>query len=99
MNQAGADPSQSLQAELLKRWGESAKTRRELEVARTNFKYLEAQFADNASQWEAWRKDPAAYKTWMQSKISNRPDRSHGFRYRGQYEEQVPEMLKIAEQG
>jgi pyruvate ferredoxin oxidoreductase delta subunit len=59
----------------------------------------EAQFADNASQWEAWRKDPAAYKTWMQSKISNRPDRSHGFRYRGQYEEQVPEMLKIAEQG
>jgi hypothetical protein len=49
MNQAGADPSQSLQAELLKRWGESAKTRRELEVARTNFKYLEAQFADNAA--------------------------------------------------
>ena len=29
----------------------------------------------------------------------NRPDRSHGFRFRGQYEEQVPDMLKIAREG
>ena len=59
----------------------------------------ETQFSDNASQWEMWKKDPDSYKSWLQSKIANRPERSHGFRYRGQYEEQVPEMLKIAQQG
>jgi pyruvate ferredoxin oxidoreductase delta subunit len=58
----------------------------------------ESEFSDNASQWEAWRKDPQQYKLWVQSKIANRPERSHGFRYRGQYEEQVPEMLKIAQE-
>ncbi len=59
----------------------------------------EAQFSDNASQWEAWKKDKEGYKGWVQSKIANRPDRSHGFRFRGQYEEQVPDMLKIAREG
>jgi pyruvate ferredoxin oxidoreductase delta subunit len=61
----------------------------------------EAQFTDNASQWEAWRKDKEGYQGWVQSKIANanRAERSHGFRYRGQYEEQVPEMLEIAQQG
>jgi Pyruvate/2-oxoacid:ferredoxin oxidoreductase delta subunit len=59
----------------------------------------EAAFADNASQWEAWRQDKTAYKSWVQDKITNRPERSHGFRYRGQYEEQVPEMLEIAREG
>ncbi len=59
----------------------------------------ETQFRDNASQWEAWRKDPAAYKSWVASQIKDRPERSHGFRFRGQYEEQVPEMLKIAREG
>jgi hypothetical protein len=59
----------------------------------------EAQFSDNASQWEAWKKDKEGYQRWVQSKIANRPDRSHGFRFRGQYEEQVPDMLKIAREG
>jgi hypothetical protein len=59
----------------------------------------ETEFTDNASQWEAWRKDKPAYNSWLAQLIANRPDRSHGFRYRGQYEEQVPEMLKIAQQG
>jgi pyruvate ferredoxin oxidoreductase delta subunit len=58
----------------------------------------EVAFKDNSSQWESWRKDKTAYKTWVQGKISNRPDRSHGFRYKGQYAEQTPEMLEIAKQ-
>ncbi len=56
----------------------------------------EAHFHDNASQWEAWKKDKPAYQHWVKSTIESRPERSHGFRYRGQYEEQVPEMLAIA---
>jgi hypothetical protein len=56
----------------------------------------EAEFGDNASQWEAWRKDKDGYKVWLKDKIANRAERSHGFRYKGQYEEQVPEMLEIA---
>ena len=56
----------------------------------------ETAFQDNASQWEAWKKDKEAYKAWLATKIQQRPERSHGFRYRGQYEEQVPEMLDIA---
>jgi len=58
----------------------------------------ETQFRDNASQWEMWKKDKASYKKWLLEKIEHGPgpQRSHGFRYRGQYEEQVPEMLEIA---
>jgi pyruvate ferredoxin oxidoreductase delta subunit len=56
----------------------------------------ETEFKDNGSQWEDWRKDKDAYKAWLENKIKNHPERSHGFRYRGQYEEQIPEMLEIA---
>jgi pyruvate ferredoxin oxidoreductase delta subunit len=49
----------------------------------------ESAFADNQSQWEAWKKDKPGYQAWVQSKISARPERSHGYRYKGQYEEQV----------
>lgn len=59
----------------------------------------EASFHDNDSQWEMWRKDKAGYEAWLQQKIKEHPERSHGFRYRGQYEEQVPEMLEIAREG
>ncbi len=59
----------------------------------------ETSFRDNASQWKAWKKDPEAYKAWVKQTIANRPDRSHGFRYLGQYQEQVPEMLAIAREG
>jgi pyruvate ferredoxin oxidoreductase delta subunit len=59
----------------------------------------EVAFRDNSSQWEHWRKDRPEYATWLKEKIANRPERSHGFRYRGQYEEQTPEMLQIARQG
>jgi len=56
----------------------------------------ETEFSDNASQWEAWRHDKPGYEAWLAEKIKSRPERSHGFRYRGQYEEQVPEVLEIA---
>jgi pyruvate ferredoxin oxidoreductase delta subunit len=59
----------------------------------------EAEFTDNSSQWESWKKDKEAYKVWLQAKIKGHGERSHGFRYRGQYEEQVPEMLEIAREG
>jgi hypothetical protein len=59
----------------------------------------ETAFEDNASQWEAWRKDKKGYESWLADKIKSRPERSHGFRYRGQYEEQVPEMLEVARKG
>jgi pyruvate ferredoxin oxidoreductase delta subunit len=59
----------------------------------------ETEFKDNASQWEDWRKDKKAYEVWLQDKIKSHGDRSHGFRYKGQYEEQVPEMLEIARKG
>jgi len=59
----------------------------------------ETEFTDNSSQWEAWRENKEEYQTWLKGKIASHPERSHGFRYRGQYEEQVPEMLEIAEKG
>jgi formate hydrogenlyase subunit 6/NADH:ubiquinone oxidoreductase subunit I len=59
----------------------------------------ESEFRDNASQWEMWKNDKKGYETWLQGKIAARPERSHGFRYLGQYEEQVPEMLNIAREG
>jgi pyruvate ferredoxin oxidoreductase delta subunit len=59
----------------------------------------EAEFRDNASQWEMWKDDKKGYEKWLQEKIAVRTERSHGFRYRGQYEEQVPEMLDIAREG
>jgi pyruvate ferredoxin oxidoreductase delta subunit len=59
----------------------------------------ETEFKDNASQWEAWRNDKKGYEAWLQDKIKSRGERSHGFRYVGQYEEQVPEMLEIARKG
>ena len=59
----------------------------------------ETEFKDNSSQWEAWRNDKKGYEAWLQDKIKDRAERSHGFRYKGQYEEQVPEMLEIARKG
>jgi pyruvate ferredoxin oxidoreductase delta subunit len=55
----------------------------------------ESVFSDNASQWEMWRKDKGVYKTWLIDKISNKKAtaRSHGFRFRGQYEEELKQDL------
>jgi len=54
----------------------------------------EAAFEDNASQFEAYEKDKDVYKTWLKGKIEDKvvTYRSHGFRYRGQYEEELAQM-------
>jgi pyruvate ferredoxin oxidoreductase delta subunit len=51
----------------------------------------ESAFHDNASQWEMWRKDKEGYKAWLNGKIGDKATlaRSHGFRYRGQYAEEI----------
>ena len=59
----------------------------------------EVAFQDNSSQWEAWRKDKDGYKTWLIEKIEHRPERSHGFRFRGQYQGQIEEMAELGISG
>ncbi len=54
----------------------------------------ETAFADNASQWDAWKQDKTAYQGWVKEKIEHIPAREHGFRIRGQYEEAVKELAK-----
>ncbi len=57
----------------------------------------ETAFVDNSSQYETWKQDPQAYRGWLQEKIAQEKpieERSHGFRYRGQYEEQIAAMQK-----
>ncbi len=54
----------------------------------------EAVFADNKSQWEMWKQDKPAYKAWVKEKIEHKPERSHGFQIRGQYEKQIDQMVK-----
>jgi len=51
----------------------------------------EQAFTDNASQFAAYEQDPAAYKAWLTETIKNKAitHRSHGFRYRGQYAEEL----------
>ncbi|MGA2991379.1 MAG: 4Fe-4S dicluster-binding protein [Candidatus Korobacteraceae bacterium] len=57
----------------------------------------ELAFDNNASQWEAFHKDKAAYKEYVKAKIKNVPaKRTYGYRYRGQYKEEIPAALEIA---
>jgi hypothetical protein len=51
MNQAGSNQPQTLQIELLKRWGESAKARRGVGTARATLKTIEKQLADSAASF------------------------------------------------
>jgi hypothetical protein len=59
----------------------------------------EAQFYDNDSQWVRFKKDKTAYLQWLKTITEHPEERSHGFRYRGQYQEQVPAALEIAQKG
>jgi pyruvate ferredoxin oxidoreductase delta subunit len=62
----------------------------------------ESQFHDNKSQWEAFKTDHDAYLKWLETTIESAEppeQRSHGFRYLGQYKEQAPEALKVAQKG
>jgi pyruvate ferredoxin oxidoreductase delta subunit len=62
----------------------------------------ESEFHDNNSQWEAFKKDQDAYLKWLETTIQKAEPiekRAYGFRYRGQYQEQVPEALEVASKG
>ena len=62
----------------------------------------ESESHDNKSQWEAYKTDKKAYLKWLETTIEKAEPiekRSHGFRYRGQYAEEVPEALEIAKKG
>jgi pyruvate ferredoxin oxidoreductase delta subunit len=62
----------------------------------------ESEFHGNDSQWAAFEKDQDGYLKWLETTIRKAEPiekRSHGFRYRGQYKEQIPEALEIAEKG
>jgi len=62
----------------------------------------ESEFHDNNSQWAEFRKDKDAYLKWLETTIQKAEPidkRSCGFRYRGQYQEQVPEALEMAKKG
>ena len=59
----------------------------------------ESEFHDNNSQWAAFKKDKDPYLNWLETVVQTASPiekRSHGFRYRGQYQEQVPEALEVA---
>ena len=57
----------------------------------------EAEFTDNASQWEMWQKDKDEYKGWMTNLIEKEKtvSRSHGFHHVGQYKEEIAEMEEV----
>ena len=62
----------------------------------------ESEFHDNNSQWAEFKKDQDAYLKWLETTIQKAEPigkRAYGFRYRGQYQEQVPEALEIAKKG
>ena len=54
----------------------------------------EAEFSDNAGQWEMWQKDADGYNRWMEELIEKQKaeGRSHGFHHVGQYKEEVSQM-------
>jgi pyruvate ferredoxin oxidoreductase delta subunit len=56
----------------------------------------EEQFSDNAGQYEAWKKDKAAYKQWADEKIATAraQQRSHGYTRRGVYQQESSEILQ-----
>jgi pyruvate ferredoxin oxidoreductase delta subunit len=59
----------------------------------------ESEFRDNKRQWVSFRKDRDAYLQWLEETIKIAEpieQRSQGFRYRGQYKEQIPAALEVA---
>jgi len=62
----------------------------------------ESEFHDNDRQWASFRKDRDAYLKWLENTIKTAEpieQRSQGFRYRGQYQEQIPVALEVARKG
>jgi pyruvate ferredoxin oxidoreductase delta subunit len=62
----------------------------------------ESEFHNNDSQWVDFKKEKDAYLKWLETTIQKAEpieQRNHGFRYRGQYQEQVPAALELAKKG
>jgi len=62
----------------------------------------ESEFHGNDSQWVSFRKDKNAYLKWLEKTTKTAEpiaERSQGFRYRGQYKEQIPAALEVARKG
>ena len=62
----------------------------------------EAEFHDSDRQWVSYKEDSAAYLKWLEKTIKKAEplaERSQGFRYRGQYKEQIPVALEVARKG
>jgi len=62
----------------------------------------EHEFTNNASQWAAFKKNPVAYEKWVKAKSAESvtlDERSNGYRYKGQYKEQIPAALEVANKG
>jgi pyruvate ferredoxin oxidoreductase delta subunit len=60
----------------------------------------ESRFPNNDRQWVSFRKDREAYLAWLETTIKTAEpteQRSHGFRYRGQYKEQAAAALEVAQ--
>ena len=58
----------------------------------------ETNFRDNDSQWLRFKKNKEEYLGWLNTTIQNaEKERTHGFRYRGQYQEQAPAALEAAQ--
>ena len=59
-------------------------------------------FHDNDSQWVRFKKNPDAYLKELAKTIESVEPveaRSHGFRFRGQYQQQVPAAMEVAQRG
>jgi len=59
----------------------------------------ESLFHNNDSQWLQFRKDKTAYQQWLKTTVPPATERTFGFRYQGQYKEQLPAALEIAQKG
>jgi pyruvate ferredoxin oxidoreductase delta subunit len=62
----------------------------------------ESQFHDNERQWVSYKKDSAAYLKCLEKTIKKAEpiaERTQGFRYRGQYKEEIPAALEVARKG
>ena len=62
----------------------------------------ESAFHDNDRQWVSFRNNRDAYLNWLGKIIQTAEpaeERSHGFRYRGQYKQQAAAALEVAQNG
>jgi len=58
----------------------------------------ESKFDSNDSEWLRFKKSKDEYLTWLDATIKNaEKERTHGFRYRGQYQKDAPAALELAQ--